>query len=196
MKKIFVLGDSISIYYGPFLEKLLKGKMDYDRKGKDGEVGNINSVSPMNGGDSNNVLEYVRDYLKKEYDVMLLNCGLHDIKTVETKQVPEDKYKSNLEEVISLVRGKGKEIIWVNTTPVNDEVHLAKLKDFKRFNKDVIKYNEIAKEVMDRLNVPVIDLYTFTAGFGKDIYADHVHFLDEICEKQAEFIKEAILSLV
>ncbi len=196
MKKIFVLGDSISIYYGPFLEKLLKGYMGYDRKGKDGEVGNINSVSPMNGGDSGNVLEYVKDYLKKEYDVMLLNCGLHDIKTVETKQVPEDRYKSNLEEVVSIVRSRGKEIIFVNTTPVNDEVHLAKCKDFKRFNKDVIKYNEIAKEVMERLDVPVIDLYTFTAGFGKDIYADHVHFLDEICEKQAEFIKEAISKLV
>lgn len=196
MKKLFVLGDSISIHYGPHLEELLRGKMEYDRKGKNGEIGNINSVSPVNGGDSGNVLEYVRDYLKKEYDIMLLNCGLHDIKTTDKKQVEEDKYKSNLEEVISLVRGKGKEVIWVMTTPVDDEIHMARLKEFKRFNKDVIKYNGIAKEVMERLNVPIIDLYTFTEGLGEDIYADHVHFTEEICKKQAEFIKDAIFSLI
>ncbi len=196
MKKLFVLGDSISMHYGPYLEEELSGIMEYDRKGKNENFGDLNYVSDANGGDSGNCLEYIRDYFTKDYDIMLLNTGLHDIKTTDKKQVSEDKYKANLEEIISLVRAKGKELIFVTTTPVIDEIHNSRIDIFKRFNSDVIKYNEIAKEVMARLLVPVIDLYSFTEKLEGDIYMDHVHYIDEVKKLQAEFIKSELIKLV
>jgi predicted hydrocarbon binding protein len=36
--------------------------------------------------------------------------------------------------------------------------------------------------------VPSIDLHAFTLNLGPDIYCDHVHFHEHICEKQAAFI--------
>lgn len=41
---------------------------------------------------------------------------------------------------------------------------------------------------MKQSNVPIIDLYTFTANLGTDLYCDHVHFHDPIRQKQASFI--------
>lgn len=36
MPRLFVIGDSISIHYGPHLQRLLGATFDYDRKGGGG----------------------------------------------------------------------------------------------------------------------------------------------------------------
>lgn len=64
------------------------------------------------------------------------------------------------------------------------------MKYFYRFNKDVLAYNAIAKEVMQERNIKIIDLYSFTEKFGKDAFEDHVHYKEAIREKQAEFISK------
>lgn len=196
MKKLFVLGDSISIYYGPYLEKYLNGFMEYDRKGKGADPGDLNLGSLQNGGDSSNVLEYVKENADTQFDVMLLNCGLHDIKTVEGRQVGEEQYKENLTATIKILQNRGKQIVWVSTTPVDDDRHQRCCSAFSRFNKDVIRYNEIATEIMNENSIPIIDLYNFTCNLDMDLFKDHVHFLDPVCALQAAHIAGALLAMV
>ena len=40
------------------------------------------------------------------------------------------------------------------------------------------------------MKIPVIDIYTFTIKFIPDGYIDHVHYNNEVRQKQADFIAE------
>lgn len=197
MKKVFVLGDSISIHYGPFLKQMLAGKMAYTRKGENGVVGDINKATDVNGGDSSHVLSYLQQMQRMDFDVLLLNCGLHDIKVVEGRQVEPEEYRENLKQVLELMRERGKPVVWITTTPVDDEQHKRCIQQFARYNRDVLLYNEIASEVMGTYGVPVIDLYHFTLqlGMGEGIYADHVHYLEPVQKMQAAYLAGALLAL-
>jgi len=196
MKKLFVLGDSISIYYGPFLEKYVKGVFEYDRKGKNQECKDLNIASQTNGGDSSNCLEYLELLPNLEYDVLLLNCGLHDIKThPEGIQITAGEYEKNLKEIIKLVKSRGKKIVWVSSTPVDDEQHNSVCTVFFRYNKDLVLYNEIAEDVMKRENVPVIDLYSFTNSLDEPLFIDHVHYFEPVRKLHAAFIAGHLIAL-
>ena len=61
MKTLFILGDSISIHYGPYLKEFVSGKMVVQRKGGMGRaVGNLDAAEGANGGDSGMVLSYLK----------------------------------------------------------------------------------------------------------------------------------------
>lgn len=196
MKKVFVLGDSISIHYGPFLEAYMQNIFDYDRKGKNQECRDLNIASQVNGGDSSNVLEYLQLLPDLEYDILLVNCGLHDIKTCEgIRQVSEKNYEKNLKEIVDLVLNRGKKLVWVNSTPVNDEQHNRICTIFSRYNEDLIRYNKIAAEVMAQKDIPVIDLYNFTNNLKMPLHEDHVHFYESVRKLQAAYIAGSLAAL-
>ncbi|MBN1445210.1 MAG: SGNH/GDSL hydrolase family protein [Candidatus Omnitrophica bacterium] len=195
MKKVYVIGDSISISYGPYLEKYLKGVMAYSRKeGVDKALQNLDAAMGANGGDSSNVLAFLEYKLNSggiEADLMLFNCGLHDIKTdpaTGKKQVPVEKYRENLNRIIEIAAKLKIEPVWIRTTPCDEKVHNKKNSSFYRFSADCNEYNAAADEIMRKRKVPVIDLYTLTFNLGSDIYCDHVHFNESIREKQGAFI--------
>ena len=196
MKKLFVLADSISMHYGPFLEEYIKGTFDFDRKGRNQECKDLNIASQVNGGDSSNCLEYLELLPNLEYDILLLNCGLHDIKTHETGiQITAEEYDKNLRAIVELVRSRGKKIVWVMSTPLDDETHNRECTIFFRYNKDIVAYNEIAKKVMTELNVPIIDLYDFTSKLDMPLYEDHVHFFEPVRKLHGAFIAGQVLAL-
>ena len=187
-KSIFVIGDSISCYYGRHLKKILEGFFDYDRL-SDG-------TKDINGGDSSMVLKSLRAVKNKggfKPDYLLLNCGLHDIKKdlVSGKyQVPPDDYEKNLRKIYSILHEMGIKFIWIRTTPVKDRPEDSVPRELKtvRHNQDVISYNHIADEVMKEYGIPIIDLYRFTKNLGDFIYLDNVHFYEGTAAKQAAFI--------
>src|SRR5271169_4796096 len=97
--KVYVLGDSISIQYGPYLEKYLSGIMDYARKeGVEEALLNLDKPQGANGGDSALVLSFLQARAAAggiDADVLLLNCGLHDLRTdpvTSAKQAPLNQY--------------------------------------------------------------------------------------------------------
>lgn len=206
--QLFVIGDSISIFYGPYLKKYTAGKFIYDRKRDKGEaMQNLDNPVGANGGNSKMVLEYLTEFLKNDTikpDIFLINCGLHDIKTnTETgkKATAKDEYRKNIDQITRLILKSGKKMIWINSTPVNDSIHNIKNVGFYRYNKDVIAYNLIADSICSKNNIPVIDLYSFSATFPLEAYQDHVHYSERFRELQAAFIsgfletKEVLLSL-
>lgn len=193
-KKIMVIGDSISLGYGHELKQMLANTFDYSTKNTNADAGNLDFPAGPNAGDSRMVLNYLRT-LKADKnfhaDLMLLNCGLHDIKTDrKTGKVVIDskQYSLNMDTIFRLLQKMKQPVLWVKTTTVNDSIHNSKNVGFFRYNTDVIRYNHIADSLCFRYKIPVIDLYSFSAGFTLKAYADHVHYKPEYARLQAAYI--------
>ncbi|MEZ4867219.1 MAG: GDSL-type esterase/lipase family protein [Caldilineaceae bacterium] len=195
MKKLYVLGDSISIQYGPYLQQALQGVMAYARKeGETEALLNLDNPQGANGGDSGMVLAFLRGLQRQgglDADLLLLNCGLHDIKTDPQsgqQQVPLDRYQENLHAIVNLVATLQPALVWVRTTPCDEHVHNTLQKSFHRFAADCAAYNAAADAIMTAAGVPLLDLHTFTHNLGPDLYCDHVHFHEAIRAQQGAFI--------
>ena len=195
-QKIFVLGDSVSIHYGPYLKKMIKDKFQYDRKrGIEQALTDLDAPIGANAGDSEMVMEYLSaEYIKNtKYDILLINCGLHDARvdrSLNKIQVELDDYKMNLTKIIEMSKTMANKTIWIGLTPVIDKIHNSRKEGVLRYSKDIQAYDLAAKEIMEQNNIPCIDMYNFTKNLGTDIYLDHVHFKEEIRELQATLIAD------
>lgn len=232
LPRVFVIGDSISLHYGPPLERLLAGRMSYTRKRDEPTPGSAEATAPAaaraaaaatapasldyplgpfgeNAGDSGMVLAYLRarhSALRDPApDVLLLNCGLHDLKvgTLDGRhRVPLDEYRANLSAILELATTIPLPLLWVSTTPVHDETHAAHadLLGFTRRQADVESYNQSARELMRAAGVPIVDLHDFTLGLmdgdPASVYLDHVHFVEPVRRAQAEFLAGRLLGLL
>jgi len=195
MKSVFVLGDSISMHYGPFLEEALSGVFLYDRKRDDAGLSEVGVPAGENGGDSRMVLEYLKTMSSDPSfrpDILLLNCGLHDIKrNLENNkelQVSPGHYRENLEKIYSISAAMGTQLIWVRTTPVVNTIHNKEGRQFYRYEDDLSKYNGIGDSVFRSRGVPIVDLYVFTKKLGPEVFVDHVHYDQKTRALQAAFI--------
>ena len=195
MRKLYVIGDSISIQYGPYLQQALQGVMAYARKeGETEALLNLDNPQGANGGDSSMVLAYLQGLQRHgglDADLLLVNCGLHDIKTnpqTGQRQVPIDQYAENLRAIMSLVATMGPTLVWIRTTPCDEHVHNQPHMTFHRFAADGNAYNAVADAIMRAAGVSMIDLHTFTRNLGPDLYCDHVHFHETVRTQQAAFI--------
>jgi lysophospholipase L1-like esterase len=194
LPRLYVLGDSISMHYGPHLEEALRGKWHYERK--QGREGNPDHGTGANGGDSAAVLAYLRDRLASggiAADWLLLSCGLHDIKSDRETgrlRIALPDYEANLRAVLETVRQLGPRPVWVRTTPVLEVLHNAVPgpKEFNRFAKDVATYNAAADRIMVAAEVPRIDLFAFTEPLLPEATYDGVHFNEDTRSRQAAFI--------
>ncbi len=190
---LHVVADSISIHYGPYLQTVLAGVMQYSRK-----TGNGVDTESANGGDSSLVLAYLNQ-LQAKFDYLMVNCGLHDLRRdVNTRafQVPPDQYEKNLQAIIARARTIAPRLIWVRTTPVVDEIHNRLNTTFHRHAADVDTYNACADEIMRAHHVPMIDLFTFTRNLGENVYLDHVHYHETIRAQHAAFIAGSLAQIL
>jgi len=189
LPRLHVVGDSISIQYGVFLEPMLAGVMAYSRKG-----GKASDGDETNAGDSSMVVDYLKsigETVRLPFEYLMVNCGLHDIKRhlpAEEIQIPLGLYVENLREIVVLSRRISKTLVWVRTTPVVDQIHNHLGMQFHRYAADANAYNKAADKIMKSEGVPTIDLFTFTENLGASIYCDHVHFVDSVRAQQAAFI--------
>ena len=200
--KIYIIGDSISIQYGPYLKKYLNENIVYSRKeGEEEALLDLDNPQGANGGDSKMVLAFLEALFKSgklDADYVILNCGLHDIKTntsTKKQQVPIDEYQQNLKAIIKLFQNSRTKLIWIRTTPCIDKVHNTPDSKFHRYSIDNNNYNEVADKIMQQANIPSIDLFSFTQKLGSDLFCDHVHFHEHIREKQGIFLAGCMESL-
>lgn len=200
MLSLHLVGDSISIQYHPHLERHLAGAIAYSRKS--GDHGNLDNPQGANGGDSAMVLAYLRGCRAAgwSWDALAVNCGLHDIKTVpgtQSRQVPNDAYRANLQAIVAESRALAPRLIWIRTTQAVAAVHNRAQSAFHRFEADQQRYNGIADEVMRAAGVPLIDLDGFTRTLGGDeVFCDHVHYTEPVRALQAAFMAGGLRALV
>lgn len=195
LPSVFVIGDSIVLHYAPYLKRLLDGVCAVDGKpGANYALDNPDQPFAGNCGDSAMALAYLKELAGEpdfRPDLLLVNCGLHDIKTDPAsgeKQVPLAEYRANLRSIVTLVRCRSLRMIWVSTTPVDDERHNSLQQSFRRYSRDQQAYNAAADEIMSENGVPIIDLDAFTRRLDGELYCDHVHFTEPVRQAQAAYI--------
>ncbi len=192
---IFLMGDSISIHYGPYLIKDLAAVATIDQKKIETLQGKEFS---RNGGDSKRVLAYLTAKLLQpgfHPDYLILNCGLHDVgrdTVTHQLQVTPEEYRSNLNKIFTLIQEKNIRIIWITTTPVVDSIHNARTKALLRYSADLENYNHIAAEVCKEFGVETVDLHDFTQTLGTEAYIDNVHYKEDVRALQAAYIAGAV----
>ena len=182
-----VWGDSISQGYSPFLAARL------------GEEGYVFRPYGDNCEDSRKLLSHAEAEFAAgniTQDLLVVNAGLHDIKRYPGAagcQVEPEAYALNLDALFTLAARAGARVLFVNTTWVADELHNARCGEFRRFDSDVRRLNEIAAAVCEQHGVPLADLYAYTKSYGPGEFVDHVHYTPGMSRLQAAFIAAHIL---
>lgn len=203
LSHVFLIGDSISIHYTPYLKFYLSETAFFDRKEDNGQAEkNLDIPMGANGGDSEMVLNYLKSKLNEQGfhpDYLLVNCGLHDIKRNPKNnsiQIDETEYEKNLIQIFQLIQQEKIQPIWIHSTCIYDSIHNSKSRSFKRFNTDIQKYNSIADSICKVMNVPVIDLYNFSERLLSDYVLDHIHYNEQGRALQAAYIAGFLQSYI
>ena len=140
--------------------------------------------------------------LQRQPDLVHINCGLHDLKTIVYSErdtiVPLEYYRHNIHQILRTILAHTKaKVIWATTTPINErnahEAHAA-VRDFGRYESDVVAYNRAALEVAAKLGVTVNDLYAVVEKAGRDrlLTTDGVHFTEEGSTLLGKAVAESI----
>jgi lysophospholipase L1-like esterase len=200
---VYVIGDSISIHYGPYLRDALAGRCDYDRKGgADNTDDNSYGHDGANCGDSSGALKFLRRLMEEnpqwKPDLLLLNCGLHDVKTEPAtgkRQISNEQYRANLLAMRQLLAQRGVNVAWVRLTTVIDDLHNSR-SQFHRFAADVDALNAVADGVFAAGGCHLLDLHSVTKACGPDAYKDHVHYVEPVRKIQAAFLAWQIVNIL
>jgi acyl-CoA thioesterase-1 len=187
LPRVLIIGDSISIGYQVPLREDLKGKANVHRPA-------------ANCGPSSRGVQNIDSWLGDgKWDVIHFNFGLHDIVFMDDKgqrvppekgghhQVSESDYEKNLETLVKRMKQTGAKLIFATTTPVPPGSD-------GRTRNDEVKYNDIARRVMERNGVAIDDLYAFALPRLDKIQLPHnVHFKPEGSKELAGQVAASIL---
>ena len=191
---VMIIGDSISVGYTDEVRRLLAGKANVHRV-----VGNA--------GPSSSGVQKLKEWLAPihgTWDVIHFNFGLHDLKlgtggkdnqpytTSDGHQVSIEDYEKNLSQIVAKFKTTGAALVWCSTTPVP-----AGKVDPPRQPDDVMKYNEVARQVMIKNGVAIDDLFATALPRLADIQLPlNVHFTKEgyaeLAKQVAASIEEAL----
>jgi len=187
MRQVVLIGDSIRMGYQDTVVELLDG------------LGDVWAPTE-NGEDSAKVLAHVEPWIiERQPDVVHLNAGLHDLKCPfgsETRQVPLDAYRANMEAIVERVLAETKAVVVLAlTTPVDQAWHHA-VKGFDRFESDVDAYNAVVRDIAAAADTELNDLWGIVDAAGKDrlLEPDGVHFNEAGCRLLGLAVSERVLS--
>ena len=189
LPRILIIGDSISIGYTDHVRRLLSGEANVHRP-------RANCHSTGKG-----IVSLGHWLGETAWDLILFNFGLHDISLV--KGEPRTRlglYRNRLRTMVDRMRPQARSVVWASTTPVTlecekrmakrvlDEPHL-----FVRRDRDVRRYNEAARVVMEEAEVSTVDLYALALPHLDTLQITrNVHFTDAGYAFLAQHIADAI----
>ena len=188
MKNILLIGDSIrygapgSPGYGIYVKEKLQG------------IANVYAPDD-NCRFAQYTLRYLFDWAKEvegdKIDIVHWNNGLWDVLRLNGDEplTPVEMYGYMLKRVHNMIRQlfPNAKIVFALSTAVIEE--WAK-PEFFRYNKDIERYNEMAKSVLEPLGVTVNDLYSISAKFDNALHSDWVHFNEE----GSKILADAVIS--
>ncbi|HEU0228338.1 MAG TPA: SGNH/GDSL hydrolase family protein [Arachidicoccus soli] len=169
-KNVLIIGDSISIGYTPFIQKALPGV-------------NIEH-NPGNGGSTLRGVQSIEKWLgNREWDVVMFNFGLHDMVYKDSLNkydvvngkiaVSLEDYRKNLQTIVDKLRETTAKLIFITTTTVPENAAGRKVES-------PAQYNRVAKEVMKKNGIEVLDLYeTSLKVHPQNSKPGNVHYTEE-----------------
>ena len=176
MKKVLLIGDSIRMGYAKYVQEALTDAAEV-------------YYSCENARFSTFTFRFVSNWKTNEnwpddIDLIHWNVGLWDVLRVNGEEplTPPDCYRENLGKIHRRLAGlfpKAKTVFATSTNVVEKRYG----KEFSRKNADIEEYNEIAKEVMKQLSVPVNDLYALTKDLPDEYRSVQTHFATPIGTK-------------
>ena len=185
MKNLLLIGDSIRMGYDKSVKKTLEGK--------------VNVIFPdENCRFASYVLRYFHEYLKdikgEDIDVVHWNAGLWDCLRMfeEEPHTPIDMYEYYIERIcvrIKKICPNAKVIFATSTRVLSEKMD----KNFKRYNEEIEKYNEVAVNVAKKYGFEINDLYAVSATLSEEAHSDPVHYYTSI---GTEAFTNKVLSLV
>jgi len=122
---------------------------------------------------SRNLVDCIDLYEKADPDIIHINTGLHDLQYINGKyRVPINEYRENMTELLNSLDDIADDVICATSTPIYDDLQDHKGFERKRFNKDVIDYNNVLREIG-----PVHDIYKHVMqnDMSAHLYGDGVH---------------------
>jgi lysophospholipase L1-like esterase len=190
LPRVLIIGDSISIGYQVPLREALKGKANIHRPAA--------NCGPTTGG-----VEQIEQWLATDnsggkWDLIHFNFGLHDVRHFDDqgkgtdadkghRQVSEADYEKNLELLVVRMKMTGAKLIFALTTPVPAN-------SAGRVPGDEVRYNEIARRVMQKHGVAIDDLYAFALPRLAEMQLPaNVHFKPEGSKQLADQVASSIL---
>lgn len=184
--KILIIGDSISIGYTPYVKAALADSAIIEHN-----VGNAQHTG--------NGLQHIKEWLGDEdWDIIQFNWGLWDLcyRHPDSKEYGHrdkingkvtytvEEYASNLDSIATLIKQKTHaKLIFVTTTyvPKNEP---------GRYESEVQKYNNAAKQVMKKHAVIVNDIYDASIPIHNKygLGSNNVHYKEEGYKKLGKLI--------
>lgn len=174
MKKVFLLGDSIRMGYDEFVREQLDGVVEVIYPEDNGRFAgytyiNIPQWKHLAGN-------------PEEVSVVHWNTGhwdcAHFYRDTEPYSTPKE-YSVWLKRVHRCIQRNfpAAQVIFATTTGVAPGRYAQM--NSPRSNEEIAIYNQVARQVMSELKVPVNDLAAATADLPVGYYADEVHFTEE-----------------
>lgn len=175
MKNVLLIGDSIRMGYDKSVKKTLEGK--------------VNVIFP---GDNcrfaSYVLRYIHEYFDgckgEDIDVIHWNAGLWDCLRLfeEEPHTPLDVYEYYIDRICVRIKKlcpNAKVIFATSTKVLSEKMDV----NFKRYNEEIEKYNEVATRVVKKYGFEVNDLYALSATLPEDAHSDAVHYYTPVGTK-------------
>ena len=140
LPRLLVIGDSISMNFGPSATDALKGIVNYHRN-------EGNSYSSNHGAQYADY--WIGNYTEKGYqwDIIHFNHGMHDLKQSgpgAAYATPLETYKANLRKEIAILKKTGAKLVFCTTTPV----HQSSGGKYGRQKGAEVAFNKAAMEMM------------------------------------------------
>jgi lysophospholipase L1-like esterase len=185
--KVVLLGDSIRLHYQSSVQKALAS------------VASVKAPSE-NCETSRNMLSHLNTWVfSNKPDIVHLNCGLHDLRYnpgADSKVVAIEEFANNIDKILSSLTERYY-VIWATITPVNEIWHREN-KPSRRYESDVIMYNEMAIRIASKYQVQINDLFHLIESNGKNtlLAQDGVHFTKSGYDLLAKQVTSSILESI
>ena len=168
MKNLLLIGDSI--------------RMGYDKSVKKSLEGIANVIFPSENCRFaayvlRNFHEYFDGLKGEDIDVIHWNAGLWDCLRLfeEEPHTPTEVYAYYIERICIRIKKlcpNAKVFFATSTRVISEKMS----KDFKRYNEEIEKYNEIATDIVTKYGFVVNDLYAVSASLPAEAHSDTVHY--------------------
>ena len=179
LPRVLLIGDSITMNYGPEVEKRLNNKASVARLGSSAFISD-----PMLLAEITLVLDSMK------FDLIHFNNGMHGW------QHSEEEYRQAFPEFLATIQkhAPGAKLIWATTTPLKVSTPV-KPGEGHPSDERIAARNAIALEFLKPLNIPVDDLNTLMAGHP-EWHSDNVHFNKDGVARQIDQIVPQIENLL